>query len=424
MSSRIAFSVATAVAWIPLALVLPAAATAQSHLQINLGREDSVDIGLLLNAPNGHISYEQQGTSAPVLWVDGRIRHPKRGANPPDTTQGTFMVRPASWKIADLDSATPLKVLEAVHDNSPCTASSAWDRNYAAINAIIPAANGGLLAFIDGEFHPHNTGTPLRASIGVAMSTDQGKSWPQRAVIIQGKNMVLSGFNCVAVDNMMRTPNDNVGAAGPSAVLHTVGNISYIYLYYLDRVLTPANGGAASGIYVARAPYSGNGAPGTWQFWTGQGWSKPAGPEVAAAPVITPPPRDGEAAQPQVTYNTALKRWLIVYHTRSDLYAATSADGITWDTPQALGASIGNARSPAFPTLVTEGSPDQQTTGAKGWLFYSREVDSPPGGGKKAYLGFRRTFAINTAVTKKPPCASPRECCSANGGTWSGGRCH
>ena len=378
---------------IPVALTAATPGRAQVPLHMTVGPEDSVDIGRLHNAPNGHISY-QEGKGRLTLWVDGRLDN---------ATQGSFILHPTSWNVPDLERATPVKVYEAVHDpNLPCTSDSGWDRNYAAINAVIPGPREGeLLAFVDGEFHPKDTGTPLRASIGVATSTDGGMTWGRRAVIIQGNDMVAAHFDCAAVDGRMKTKQDDVGAAGPSVVARTEGNTQYLYLYYFDRVRFSAGGNPTSDIYVARARYQGAGAPGTWQFWTGHTWSD-TGREVLATPVITTPLHGGASAHPQVTYNTALKRWVMVFHTRTDLYASTSEDGTKWDAPQPLGASIRGARAPAFPTLVTPGSADQQTTGATGWLFYSREVDVSPSGGRNAYLGFRRSFTIGVEAGRRP----------------------
>jgi len=384
---------------------------------IAVGPESTLDIGKIHNAPNGHISYQQVGGRL-TLWVDGRIYD-----NTPKGTQGTFILHPASWSSADLEAASPQLVFKATHDTADhrCNTDSAWFRNYAAINTVIPGPKPGqLVAFVDGEFHPDSTGTPLHASIGVATSTD-GITWTNRRLIIQGKNMVASGFNCYSVDSLMRRRTDNVGAAGPSAVIRSEGNEKYIYLYYLDRTLATARVSASADIYAARALYSGGGAPGTWQFWTGKRWSAP-GTEVIAQPVVTTPAGGIESAQPQVSYNTVLKRWLMVFHTHTDLYASASQDGTTWDTPQPLGASTGKNRPPAFPTLVTPTSTEQQTTGATGLLFYSREVTGPSGN-RKSYPGYVRSFTISPGVVRKPPCGTPRQCCEANGGTWSGKRC-
>jgi hypothetical protein len=395
--------------------------------RITVGPEIRLDIGGIHNAPNGHISYQRDKDSL-TLWVDGRLKS--------NGVQGTYRLRSRGWDTTSLEAAKAESVFSATHTKDPCGVDSAWFRNYAAINAIIPAQQPRqLLAFVDGEFHPDTTGTPLHASIGIATSTD-GKSWNNRRLIIQGANMVAAGFDCSHVNGLMKRRTDNVGSAGPSAVIRTDGsaNEKYIYVYYLDRVLpdntvTPPL--ARSGnIYVARSRYSdaGAGAPKTWQFWTTSGWSRP-GPEVLATPVVKAPAGEPEAAQPQVTYNTVLKRWLMVFHGRSDLYATSSADGLTWDTPQAVGAGTANNRGPAFPTLVDTSSSDQLTTGASGLLFYSREVDagktSKRGGELKAYPGYVRTFTVSTGtgIVRKPPCRTPVQCCTANGGTWSGGHC-
>ena len=389
--------------------------------RITLGPEIRLDIGGIHNAPNGHISYQRDKDSI-TLWVDGRV---KSGG-----VQGTYRLRSHDWSVASLTAAQPESVFAATHVQNPCTVDSAWFRNYAAINAIIPAQQPRqLLAFVDGEFHPDTTGTPLHASIGIATSTD-GRSWNNRRVIIQGANMVAEHFDCNRVNRLMKARTDNVGSAGPSAVIRTDGNEKFVYVYYLDRILADDSVmprlTRSGNIYVARSRYSDAGAPKTWQFWTGSGWSHP-GPEVLAKAVVSAPAGEPEAAQPQVTYNTVLKRWLMVFHGRSDLYATSSADGLTWDAPQALGASTANNRAPAFPTLVDTSSSDQLTTGASGLLFYSREVDSGKttkrGGELKSYPGYVRTFLISTNTVRKPPCGTPMPCCTANGGTWSGGHC-
>jgi len=393
--------------------------------RITLGPETRLDIGGIHNAPNGHISYQHEKDSL-TLWVDGRL---KSGG-----VQGTYRLRSRDWSVVSLTAAQPESVFAATHVKDACTVDSAWFRNYAAINAIIPAQQPRqLVAFVDGEFHPDTTGTPLHASIGVATSTD-GKSWNNRRVVIQGANTVAANFDCNHVNGLMKTRTDNVGSAGPSAVIRTDGNGSekYVYVYYLDRILadktvTPPLT-ASGNIYVARSRYSDAGTSKNWQFWTTSGWSRP-GTEVLAKPVVTAPVGEPEAAQPQVTYNTVLKRWLMVFHGRSDLYATSSADGLAWDAPQTINAATANNRAPAFPTLVDTSSSDQLTTGASGLLFYSREVDdgktTKRGGELKSYPGYVRTFTISTGAgtVRKPPCGTPMQCCTANGGTWSGGHC-
>jgi hypothetical protein len=367
-----------------------AARSAAPSWHLALGPEESVDIGKIHNAPNGHISF-QKGPTALTLWVDGRTGNFEGARGKENTTQGTFVLHPATWNIPDLEGATPVNVFKGTHNGAACDAADGWDRDYAAINSIIPGVRPGeRIAFVDGEFHPLAQGNPLMASIGVATSTD-GLAWHVEGAIIRG--MDVARYGCSGVASRMHRPLDNEGAAGPSAVVRQDGTTRYIYLYYEDRVRLAQGGHPSSDVYVARASHESDGAPGAWQVWTGKSWSQ-AGGDALAKPIVTAPPEAGEAAHPQVSYNLSLNRWLMIFHTRRDLYVTSSEDGTSWESPRAVAASMGGARSPSFPTLVSPGQLDQQTTGASGWLFYSREINNSSPTGRNAYQGYRRSFTI------------------------------
>ncbi len=382
-----------------------------------LGPEERVDIGLLNNAPNGHTSYESaKGTL--TVWVAGRLPSGQQGMK---GTQGTFALQlhPPTWDTAALQGAKPTLVFQAPHDSHlVCDAPEGFYRDYAAINSVIPGPQPGeLLGFVHGEFHPLGQtpgGLPLLASVGVATSAD-GVHWSAATQVIQGQDATSRG--CQAVAGSMTQRSDNEGAAGPSAVIRDDGGQKYIYVYYADRIRLTAPAPTMY-IYVARAPYAGRGVPRGWQKWMGSGWIA-VSDTLHAAPVITTPRGAGESAHPEISYNSQLHRWLMVFHTNQDLYAASSADGIRWDAPQPLGAGTAGARKPAFPTLVTEADANQLTTGGSGWLYYSRNEGTH-------YIGYRRTFSVTSSVARTGPPAprTPRQACLANGGFWSGGRCH
>jgi hypothetical protein len=397
------------------AAAAPTSVHGASGWHLTLGPEEPLQIGRIHNAPNGHLSYRMAGGQL-TLWVDGRVP----GTSPQTSTQGTFILHPKSWNTADLESASPLKVLEAPHNRDECDAPDGFYRDYAAINAIIPGTKPGeLLAFLDGEFHPDKYSTdpaklakpsiPLLAAIGLATSTD-GVTWAVQGAVVRGLDVANhrttgDGTGCKAVVSTMTAKLDLEGAAGPSAVIRTDNGSQYIYLYYEDRVrlsavddagVAPKSGERGRGrghastrmkptadLYVARSPYASDGAPGSWQFWTGSGWKEPP----SAVPIVKAPD-GGEAAHPQVSFNTALKRWLMVFHTQTDLYATTSADGLKWDPPVPLNATNGTTKTPSFPTLISPDQPDQQTTTATGALYYSAHATGE-------YLGFTRTFAVS-----------------------------
>lgn len=81
----------------------------------------------------------------------------------------------------DLAVAQPTLVLG--HNQRNCDPLDwAFDRNYAALNAVVPGASPGtLLGFYGAEYHVLcPSGQPLRSSIGVAISTDGGWTWTDR----------------------------------------------------------------------------------------------------------------------------------------------------------------------------------------------------------------------------------------------------
>ncbi len=403
------------------ALVLIGASSAHSQAApswaMTLGPEQPVDIGRLNNAPNGHVSYRSGGGSLTV-WVAGRLPSGQKGAK---GTQGTFALElhPPTWDTGALQGTKPTLVFAAPHDSRlTCDAPAGFYRDYAAINSIIPGPQPGeLLGIVHGEFHPLGQtrgGLPLLASIGIATSTD-GIHWSAATQVVQGQDATSRGCDRVAAS--MKQAADNEGAAGPSAVVRDDGGSKFIYVYYADRIRLTAPAPTMY-IYVARAPWAGVGVPRGWQKWTRSAWI-PVSDTLHAAPVITTPKGAGESAHPEVSYNSRLHRWLIVFHTNQELYAASSADGLHWDAPQPLEAATVGARKPAFPTLIADGEPNQETTGGSGLLYYSRNEGNH-------YIGYRRTYAITQSIARAAPPAprNPRLACAASGGTWSGGRCH
>jgi hypothetical protein len=385
---------------------------------ITLDTAVPVKPGQIHNSPNGHISYRREN-GALTIWVPGRVANsllgpapsPKGGgAVPPpleggkpagapsgkrtskdDSTQGAFRLAPPprSWSKADLEAASPVLAFKATHSQSRCDQPDGWYRDYAAINAVIPGpGRGELLAFIDGEFHPDpgaKGGVPLLASIGLATSTDGGAHWAVNGQVLAGVD--AASADCSAIVASMTHRNDNEGAAGPSALVRTDAGQQYIYVYYADRVRRSLPKGArpTSNIYVARTPYAGNHTE--WQSWTGKAWGAPRD-QMHAAAVVVAPPGSIATAHPQVTWNTYAKRWLMVFHTRKDLYFASSADGVAWTAPVVL-KTPGQGKTPSFPSLISDNEADQQTTSQTGWLFYSRK-DSKA----KAFVGYEQPFTL------------------------------
>jgi hypothetical protein len=378
---------------------------------INLvGPIEDIKFGSLINAPNGHISFQKE-PGGYRIWLPGRLN-----IDPNKHDEGGFLFDVPNWSSEILQQAPPAFVLGHVVDElTPNCGAYVFDRNYAAMNAVVPGAEPGtLLAFYDAEYHAVcGEPEPLLSSIGIATSTDGGVTWQKQGQIIQGLDEANKGEVCVTTRQADEFTKHNhildVGASGPSAVVREDDGEIYLYLYYADR--TPITGGDDS-IYLARAPLTSDGLPGNWQKWTGASWGT-VGDQTSAVPIVAPPP-DGAYLQPHVSWNTALHRWLMVLKTGFDFEVATSADGVHWDQPVSLMLFDENDNKTAFPTLITPnvgasdsagplqdndqspsvfpslGESSQQVTGPTGWLYYSSLRK-----GAKEYTGHRKLFTIS-----------------------------
>jgi hypothetical protein len=366
-------------------------------------RED-IAFGPLENAPNGHISF-LKGQGVYRIWVPGRLK-----TSPTTHEEGGFLFHVVNWSPDHLAQEHPLFTLgHKVDETMPDCGPYIFDRNYAALNAVVPAAAADtLLAFYDAEYHVAcPNGEPLLSSIGIARSTDGGVTWQDRQQIIQGLDEAKKTTAFVTEKQLNEFNNGHIldtGASGPSVVTREDDGAVYLYLYYADR--TPITGGDDS-IYVARAPLASGGMPGNWQKWTGAGWGT-VGDQKMAAPIVVPSAAAGAALQPHVSWNTALHSWLMVFKTSIDFEVTTSADGLHWDQPVTLLPFAETDSRTAFPTLISPDAcngdgqgceddsdsyarptPSQQVTGASGWLYYS----SLPMG-ERHYIGHRAPFRI------------------------------
>lgn len=382
---------------------------AQRRINI-VGPVEEITFGPLINAPNGHISFEKEPHGYRI-WLPGRLRVATQNLN----EEGGFLCEVQSWSADDLAQAQPA-FMDLGHTAVNCDSSDfSFDRNYLAPNSVIPGDGAGtLLTFYDAEYHVAcPSGQPLLSSIGLGTSTDGGVTWTRQGQVIEGLDEALKGFAFITqkqLDAVNSGGNLDVGACGPSAVVREADGGVYIYLYYSDR--TPITGGPDS-IYVARALLTSNGLPGNWQQWTGTGWGA-LGDQTSAAPIVSPSKAARTALQSHVSWNTVLHRWLMVFKTKIDFEVATSLDGVNWSQASSLLTFDPNDQETAFPTLISpnggacegfgcedEGdlSPwllqsgrkaSQQITSASGWLYYSSHPANNP-----QYLGHRAPFRIS-----------------------------
>lgn len=379
--------------------------------QINIvGPVEPVNFGPLINAPNGHISFQKEPNGYRI-WLPGRLRIPAQNLN----EEGGFMFDVNSWSGNDLAQAQPI-FMDLGHVPNNCDPNDfSFDRNYLAPNSVIPGDGPDvLLTFYDAEYHVAcPSGQPLLSSIGLGTSTDGGVTWTRQGQVIEGLDQARKGFAFVTqkqLDAFNSGGNLDVGASGPSAVVREADGAVYIYLYYADR--TPITGGPDS-IYLARALLTSNGMPGNWQQWTGAGWSA-TNDQTSAAPIVVPSSSARSALQTHVSWNTVLQCWLMVFKTKIDFEVTTSVDGVNWTQASSLLTFDPNDEETGFPTMISpdggacegadcqddgdlnpwllqsERKASQQITNATGWLFYSSHPANNP-----QYIGHRAPFRIS-----------------------------
>jgi len=346
-------------------------------LTFELGAEEAglPDGGLLLGSlPDAHIS---------IVWGGGQV-----------SMFVAAEVRAYLFRGPSLDAlrphqrtanGTPVPVL------APTGAD--FDSEYAAFGAVLPGAGSGeLLGFYHAEICDRDNFT---ATIGLARSTDGGVSWQRLGPIITGRNTTDS---C--------DKNKPRGAGQPSVV--RVGE--YLYLYYTDW-----SGDIPDQIHLARAPLAQATRPEAWQKYYQGNFSEPGLGGDSTLVIRRPEPvaQGVYAANPSVSYNTYLQRYLAVFDANNGFWATTSTDGITWDAPVQLPLDFPQPNSQiqsgdiwyGYPSLVSASELSHLYTSQSGYLYYARGVY----GGASHQL-MRRPFTIsrsNDQAGTQTPASAP-----------------
>ncbi|MBO9591281.1 MAG: hypothetical protein J7599_00140 [Niabella sp.] len=174
--------------------------------------------------------------------------------------------------------------------------------------------DGRLAGFFHAETHwyPRNTqGWYAYKSIGVAYSSDSGRSWGAPYQILKHEL------------NKPDTPRWS--GLGDGAVIYNHLNNKY-YCYY-----TPATGVTALCMASSTDP---NGYVGSWKKWYNNAFSEPGlgGKQTAIAPLSMNP-----GSNPSVHWNTYLNKFVMIWHGwDGKLYISASANAEVWETPKLL----------------------------------------------------------------------------------------
>lgn len=343
----------------------------------------------LVHAPNGHISVLRR-TGGLEVWVAGK---------PANDTQGSYYYHLTSWGPAQVSRTQPTRLRALV---APRDQGTEFNRDYEALNAVVLAPHSStLIGVLDAEFHPTQANpNAFLSSIGLTTSTD-GVTWSAPVQIVRGIDALSNPNTLGIVASHTDTPHAD-GASGPSAIVRDVGggrNQPFIYVYFADRDPITA-GQSRSAIYVARAPISGRGVSGVWQKWNGGSWTAVSDPHPAPVLSLT---QAGELTQPMVSWNSALRGYLMFFSAKNGFYASMSSDGLSWTTPiLALRAARNKGDHSAYPSYFDPKGGSQQSTTASGDFIYG-EYGKNVGG----YKGVQQTMTVSLSRTRPTPTPRP-----------------
>src|SRR5262249_16013298 len=141
---------------------------------------------------------------------------------------------------------------------------------------------------------------------------------------------ILSGRE--ALPTAYPPPAIAMGAGNPSAIV-TGG---YIYLFYLDMVSRTRPYKGINALCLARAPIASDRAARGWMKYYQKAFSQ-RGIGGECNPVVPPPTaKSGITFQsnPDVSFNSALNAYLLVFQSDDGFFYSTSSDMVTWASPK------------------------------------------------------------------------------------------
>lgn len=269
-----------------------------------------------------------------------------------------------------------------------------FDADYVGFGSVLPSQNPGeLIGIYHAEHHcPGKPNNPYTATVGVATSTDGGISWTRKGAIITGRTHNTS------------CDKPRVSGAGqPSAI--KIGD--YLYVYYTDW-----STGYPDQIYLARAPFNVATTPGNYKKWHNGDFSTP-GLGGESTPIISRPEPVSESvfvSLANISFNTYLNRYLLLFQASNGFYTALSTDGIFFDTPQMVPITfpknLGNLATGDiwyyYATLISPNTPGGWETNQTGYLYYSKGQHNT-----SYHTMYRRPFTFNLLLPTSTATPTP-----------------
>lgn len=308
----------------------------ESNIKIHLGEEKNVDMHGLNWVPDTRTSYIKKGDNFQFYFSAGSNGYVAEGKSL-------------------LDVGEPRKYL------GPDFKNGKYGFNcYRAPGTVFDDGKGSIWS-VDHleEWKEMGNGGNFTARIALSKSADQGISWTDKGIILDGQAAETAG-------------NKVSGAGQPCAFLKEEEGVNYVYLYYTDWGIKP------DAIHLARAPLGQIDNPDAWQKYH-QGAFSSSGKGGLSTPVISPSEGEAYSALVSVSRNNSMQKFLASFETGSGFWLASSPDGFNWENHQKI-ANFPEAHDQrkvgsnwfSYPTILSFDTGNQFVTSDKGVLVYSK----------------------------------------------------
>ncbi len=375
----------------------------------------------LTNLPDEHTTFipPQAGSSNYLVFGSSSV---KGGSG------GTVALQTPDLQNFSFVPGYPQQVMTPPLAFTACKASydDEFDLNYAAPGSVVqdptlPAGN--LIMLYEAENHCPGAVSqqPFYATIGVARSSDNGKTWPAPVDNVFGGTNRYPGLKSATVEpSTAEVPPQNYGDAIPSAITVTYANgDSYVYVVYSN-----ADTGSDGMLRLARAKLGGTGQLSFFKWYNGA-FTEPGvgGNDTSPLPSrgCTGPQNMGS-----LYYSELLQRYLWLFactDTRKDAatglfpayqaawYFSLATDPAIgdWTTPQIVAGSLnpvvsacasdGSGRSfdGWYPSMVSPGAAAGHINGG-GMVFFMNGCDT----GKRSFNSRSFTMTAQAAAGSTP----------------------
>ncbi len=324
--------------------VLAGAAVGKKALELLPSNENTVLLGeekpanfSANNSPDGQIAMLKSGTTY-YKWVScGPETYLYRGPQVDDFSQQEKVLSP------------------------DYTSSAEGSQQYAGLTTVFEYDGKFFGLYHQEHWASASNHFPFTAAIGLAESEDNGHSWTKRGPVLQGPDHPFPGSD----------GNRPFGVGQPSGII--IGEHLYVYHtgWYKD---------ASDSIYLSRVPLGQMENPVAWERYNHESGFVVNQPDQAT-PLISPHLIGEEAhycALPNVSFNTFLEKYLMIFETDTGFYLTTSEDGETW-APAEVAMAFPQPKSEvqtgedwySYPTFLSETNSQMETTD-RGWLVFSK----------------------------------------------------